>query len=98
MGAGSYDAIVDDFALKVERRLLAESTSSANALQGGRWSHQRQLSRRLGECVLPARSRHSPALSLGHSSVGSIQETAVQFATSDVASSVNADDRRSGGV
>lgn len=32
---------------------MVERTSSANALQSGRWSLQRQLSGMPGECVLP---------------------------------------------
>ncbi|MFM0126064.1 hypothetical protein P0D73_45895, partial [Paraburkholderia sp. RL18-101-BIB-B] len=62
-----------------------ESTCSKNALQSGRRSHQRQLSGRLTECVLPAMKRHSPAPSLGHSDVVSTQEAAIQFKMVNVA-------------
>jgi hypothetical protein len=66
---------------------MADSTSSKNVLQRGRWNSQRQLSGGLRERVLSAMSRHSPTPSLGHSGVGSTQEAAIQFATLTVASS-----------
>jgi hypothetical protein len=71
----------------IERPIVAESTSSVDVPRSRHWSSQRQLSDEVGECVLPAIKRHSPAPSLGHSGGGSTQEAAIQFTMSNFASS-----------
>jgi hypothetical protein len=68
---------------------MAESTSSASVVQRSRWNHQWLLSGKPYERVLPARKRHSPAPSFGHSYVLSTQKAAILFTRSDA--------RRAGG-